>query len=206
MHEVAELDCHELLLRLAGRLPDAQLWRFRDWLASGAQVVLARSLPASLLQHRIALSEREHRLLSDSLIPFGADRAALAALTVIDEVGRSGAKFSLDHPEVPSGSDAVAVVLAASLRSRAGVREVRCTWRRGQRPGEPSKRVILVTASADLAGLTGEVQRVLRALGEHEPCVEVLPSGMELPDYHHAAWEAAELVCVGVEGGVAWTA
>ena len=28
--------CHELLLRLAGRLPDDLLWRYRDWAASDA--------------------------------------------------------------------------------------------------------------------------------------------------------------------------
>ena len=37
--------CHELLLRLAGRLPDDLLWRFRDWAATDAVVVLARVLP-----------------------------------------------------------------------------------------------------------------------------------------------------------------
>jgi hypothetical protein len=40
---------------------------------------------------------------------------------------------------------------------------------------------------------------VLRALGEHDPCVEVVSSGMDLPPYHRAALAASELVCAGAE-------
>nr|BFE46961.1 hypothetical protein GCM10017745_03880 [Saccharothrix mutabilis subsp. capreolus] len=40
---------------------------------------------------------------------------------------------------------------------------------------------------------------MLRALGEHDPCVEVLPAGSDLPPYHRAALAASELVCTGAE-------
>jgi len=58
---------------------------------------------------------------------------------------------------------------------------------------------MLVAASTDQVRLAGEVQRVLRALGEHDPCVEVVPIGMDLPPYHRAALAASELVCTGPE-------
>jgi hypothetical protein len=57
--------------------------------------------------------------------------------------------------------------------------------------------VVLVGAVAGWARLTGEVQRVGRALGDHDPCVEVLPVGVELTPYHRAALAAADLVCTG---------
>ena len=57
-----DLLCHELLLRLAGRLPDRHLWRFRDWLAGDATDVLARTLPGTLVRERIALDDSDYRL------------------------------------------------------------------------------------------------------------------------------------------------
>ena len=36
-----------------------------------------------------------------------------------------------------------------------------------------------------------------RALGEHDPCVEVLPEDIAPPPYHRAALAASELLCVG---------
>lgn len=92
--------------------------------------------------------------------------------------------------------DSATVVLGATLRGRLGVGEVRSSWRLGE--GEP-RRLILVTASTGEARLTGELQRVLRALGEHDPCVEVLPAGLDLPPYHRAALAASELVCAGAD-------
>jgi hypothetical protein len=114
----AELNAHELLLRLAGRLSDDQLRRFRDWLASGA-----------------------------------------------------------------------------TLRGREGLGEVRCAWRHA--PDGRTHRVVLVTAVADQHRLAGELQRMLRALGEHEPCVEVLAPDFDLPPYHRLALDVSELLCFG---------
>jgi hypothetical protein len=60
-----------------------------------------------------------------------------------------------------------------------------------------AKRVLVVTALTGLPRLTGELQRVLRVLGDEEPSVEVLPPRFELSGYHQAALESSELVCVG---------
>ncbi|WP_189059933.1 hypothetical protein [Longimycelium tulufanense] len=192
----AERDCHELLLRLAGRLPDDLLWRYRDWLAGGALDVLARALPRTLLHDRIGCSEREHRLLRNALSPLGADPAALAALSVRPERPDVGYEFTSDPPD-RGGADPTLVVLGAALRGRPGVREVRCCWRRS--PHGDVVRVVLVTATGDLPGLTGELQRMLRALGEHEPVVEVLPTDLDPPAYHRAALRTSELVSTGAD-------
>jgi hypothetical protein len=166
---------HELLLRLAGRLPDDILWRFRDWAASDAVVVLARALPRALLHGRVGLTDLEQGLLADAVL-----------------------SFTTESPDrVPMGDSATAV-LSATLRGRLGVGEVRSVWRQGS--GDvAAKRIMLVAATTGHARLAGEVQRVLRALGEHDPCVEVLPLGMDMPPYHRAALAASELVCTGAE-------
>ena len=55
--------CHELLVRLAGRLPDRLLWRLREWLAAGAHAAVAALLPRALLRNRVGLTDEERDLL-----------------------------------------------------------------------------------------------------------------------------------------------
>ncbi|TDD01854.1 hypothetical protein E1181_24315 [Saccharopolyspora terrae] len=191
-----DLLCHELLLRLAGRLPDRHLWRYRDWLAGGAAEVVARLLPGTLVRERIALDDDEHRLLSDALLPLGADPAMVNAIlpAVVDTTPHYS--FTTERPAENVGDSAV-LVLGATLRGRAGVREVRNTWRRRD-SGSP-KLVVLVSVSDDCVELAGEIQRVLRALGDSAPCVEVVPKDLEPTPYHRMAIEESALVCVGAE-------
>ncbi|GAA0539895.1 hypothetical protein GCM10011581_42410 [Saccharopolyspora subtropica] len=191
-----ELLCHELLLRLAGRLPDRHLWRYRDWLAGGAADVIARMLPGTLVRERIGLDDGEHRLLSQALLPLGADPAMVNAILPADAAETPEHGFDADAP-TDSRGDSEVLVLGATLRGRSGVREVRTTWRRSS--DGTTKRVVLVTATADHVGLTGEIQRVLRALGEPEPCVEVLPADLKPTPYHRAALTESVLVCAGAE-------
>jgi hypothetical protein len=191
-----DLGCHELLLRLAGRLSDRHMWRFRDWLAGEAADVVARLLPGTLVRERIGLDDAEHRLLSNALLPRGADPAMVNAILPADAATAPQYVFSTEGP-VHTGSDSGALVLGATLRGRTGVREARGSWRRSG--STTPKRVVLVTASVDVVSLTGEIQRILRALGESDPCVEVLPPDLEPTAYHHAALAESVLVCVGAE-------
>ncbi|HEX6341401.1 hypothetical protein [Umezawaea sp.] len=193
-----EWACHELLLRLAGRLPDDILWRFRDWAATDAVVVLARALPRALLHDRIGLTDLEMNLLADAVLSNGADRAMLSSVEGVDELSESRYTFTAESPDRVSMGDSATAVLGATLRGRQGVGEVRSSWRQGG-GDQVARRIVLIAATADHARLTGEVQRVLRALGEHDPCVEVVPLGMELPPYHQAALAASEPICTGAE-------
>src|SRR5438128_1107067 len=99
MAESAELAGHELLLRLAGRLPDKQVWRFRDWLAGGAARALARTLPRTLLHDRVAISEDERALLAGSLQPAGADPILISSIQGVDELPRLRYTFTPESPE-----------------------------------------------------------------------------------------------------------
>jgi hypothetical protein len=190
--------CHELLLRLAGRVPDQLLWRFRDWLGEGAMGTLARTLPRSLLKHRIDLDQSEYRLLVAGLIPHGADWHQVSSTLGVDDVTENRYTFTQSAPEWVNSVDSVSVLLHAALRGRPDVGEVRQSWRHGGVAGEDgAKRVLVVTATSGLPRLTGELQRVLRVLGDEEPSVEILPPRFELSGYHHAALASSELVCVG---------
>ncbi|KAA5835935.1 hypothetical protein ABT337_23910 [Saccharopolyspora hirsuta] len=192
-----ELLCHELLLRLADRLPDRHLWRFRDWLAGDAAEVIAQVLPGTLVRERIGLEDAEHRLLAEALLPLGADPAVVNAVLPADPDTAPQHAFTAESPGDPV-ADSALLVLGATLRGRPGVREVRSSWRTTGGAGT-AKLVLLVTASADVIGLTGEIQRVLRALGEPEPRVEALPPEQEPTAYHRAALAESALVCAGAE-------
>ena len=197
MGDAAESACHELLLRLAGRLPDRQLWRFRDWLAAGALPELSQALPLTLLRERIGLTTLEIRFLDASLRPFGADAGLLSSVREVDDLPEFDFIFTPTSPYPMSLGDQRAVLFDAVLRGRPSVGEVRACWRQSRVDGLPPKRVLVVSAASDWINLTGELQRMQRALGEHDPCVEVLPVDMEPPPYHWAAIEASELLCTG---------
>ncbi|MDR7301742.1 hypothetical protein [Haloactinomyces albus] len=198
-HETSLL-CHELLLRLAGRLPDARLWRYRDWLAGDAADVFAQSLPRDLVRERIALTDTDHRLLSDAVLPLGADPAVVDAVLPGDEPRWDDYTFTAESPAGGMG-DSEILVLGATLRDRQGIHEVRSSWRgrTGSAMAADLKRVVVVTASGEFAELAGEVQRILRALGEHEPRVEVLTPETEPTPYHRAALAESVLICAGAE-------
>ncbi|HEX3787564.1 MAG TPA: hypothetical protein VHW44_06870 [Pseudonocardiaceae bacterium] len=208
MGDAAESACHELLVRLAGRLPDRQLWRFRDWLATGALPELAHVLPLTLLRERIGLTAAEFPLLQDAVTGQGADGIDLGLISSIREVDEPidltdiDYTFSVEPPSSvrrPSLGDPLAVLLGAILNDRPGMGEVRASWRSARQGGQHSKRVLLVTASTGCAQLTGELQRIQRAVGEPEPGVEVLPLDLEPPVYHRAALAASELLCAGAD-------
>jgi len=193
----SELACHVLLLRLAGRLPDQTLWRFRDWLGEGALPTLARTMPRALLKHDIDLEQNEYQLLCDALLPHGADRHQVSSTLGIDEIDEDRYSFAMIAPDRGNAVDTVGVVVNAVMRGRPEVGDVRESWREASQPGRPAKRVLLVDAVAGMPRLTGELQRVLRALGDAEPSVEVLPSNIDLPVYHRAALESSRFVCAG---------
>ncbi|KID29415.1 hypothetical protein [Prauserella rugosa] len=196
-----ELACHELLLRLSGRLPDNLVWRFRDWLGEGAASTLARVLPKTLLKHRVDLDQAEYRLMVAGLIPHGADWHQVSSTLGVDAPSESGYTFTASTPNWVNSVDSAAAVIDATLRRRPEVGEVREAWRqeRGSGP-EGAKRILLVTAVSGLPRLTGELQRVLRVLGDEAPCVEVLPTRFELPAYHSEALANSRFVCAGAAG------
>ena len=169
----ADAACHELLLRLAGRLPDEMLWRMRDWLADGGREALGATLPRELLRHRLGLTDAERDLLEKAV---GSANPLLDVVLPASEPPPTSATFRTGDGAV----DTAALAVLAVVRGHPGCVELRQCWRDAQ-------RVILVLGAERPWELAGTLQRVLRAHGDRTPCVEVLPPHGERSAYHQAA-------------------
>lgn len=177
--------CHELLVRLAGRLPDRLLWRLREWLAAGAHGAVAALLPRALLRNRVGLTDEERDLLEAAVVGRAPRKLLDAVLTVTVP----------DEPDVTFRSgpdpDVVALSLLAVARGVDGCVELRQTLRG---TGRHAQRVVLVRTEGPRPwALAGTLARLLRAHGDIAPCVEVLPAG-DPPAYHRAALAGSTLL------------
>jgi hypothetical protein len=177
--------CHELLVRLAGRLPDRLLWRLREWLAAGAHAAVAALLPRALLRSRVGLTDEERDLLEAAVAGRAPRKLLDAVLTVTVP----------DEPDVTFRSgpepDVAALSLLAVARGVDECLELRQTLRG---TGRHAQRVVLVRAEGPRPWvLAGTLARLLRAHGDSAPCVEVLPAG-DPPAYHRAALAGSTLL------------
>lgn len=193
--------CHDVLLAMAGRMPDRSLWRLRDWSAAGAGIALRTALPRTLVRHRVGVTEAERVLLRDAVAGWDGPGRLVDAVLHLDEVPDPSFAFAPEGPR--PGRDTVDLALRALLPV-TGVRELRRAWRRdvpGTRTSSPA-RVVLVrvddhpdaASAVDLVALTGAVQRGLRALGERDPRVEVRGRAAPQTAYHTAATAGSELL------------
>jgi hypothetical protein len=180
-----EVACHDLLVRLAGRLPDRLLWRLREWLATGAHDAVAALLPRALLRHRAGLTDDERDLL-EAAVGDRASRRVLDAVLTAWQADEPDATFR-PGPD----PDAAALSLLAVARGEPGCVELRQAVRTG---GKRDQRVVLVRVDGGRPwALAGTLARLLRAHGDPTPCVEVLPAG-EPPAYHRAALAGSALL------------
>jgi hypothetical protein len=171
---VSEAQAHELLLRLAGRLPGTLLWRLRDWLAVGGHASVAAVLPRELLRRRVGLTDEERELLVGSAGAWGAKPRLLDAVLPLRVPEEAPVQFEPD-PEL----DAAALSALGVVRSHPGTAELhQARW--------GGKRVLVVLGADAPWLLTGTVQRILRAHGDGTPCVEVLPTPEPPTAYHRA--------------------
>lgn len=183
---------HDVLLAMAGRLPDRLLWRLRDWLAAGADVALRTALPRALVRHRVGITDTERSLLREAVLGWGGSSRQVDAVLHADATPGTDATFTAadDGP----GWDTVDLVLRALVPTIDGVGELRRAWRTERGTGTAPSRVVLVGATAGPASLTGAIQRALRAQGEVDPRVEVLGPDSSPSPYHRAALASAEVL------------
>ncbi|MFI6763599.1 hypothetical protein ACIBF5_31195 [Micromonospora sp. NPDC050417] len=205
---------HQLLLRMAGRLPDELIVEARHWLVEGEFVGIAQAVVFAALAARIAVTEAEAALLSDVLRAAGEDVEALADLErsdadpqplygvapvspeVLEEHGPA-VPYSLDltvpydGPGGPDEIDAAAVAAMAALAARAPVRALWRVWRFPAMGTEwpPSRRVYLLQADDEvsLPGLAAGLQNALAAAGETHPQVEAFLDPDALPAYQRTS-------------------
>jgi hypothetical protein len=172
---VNEAAAHELLLRLAGRLPGTLVWRLREWLAAGGHASVAAVLPRELLRRRVGLTDEERELLVASAGAWGAKPRLLDAVLPLPAPEEAPVLFAPD-PVL----DAAALSALAVVKAHPGTVELHQARRGAQR--------VLVVFGGDAPWLlTGTLQRILRAHGDRTPCVEVLSTPDPPTAYHRAA-------------------
>lgn len=196
--------CHDLLVRLAGRLPDELLWRLRDWLAADSYAALGRTLPRALLRHRIGLAAGEQEMLQASAGQWGGRQRLIDAVLPLAAPDAPDVEFD-QLTDASAGQDVVDLVLVGVARGHPGTVEVRRTWRLD---AQRAQRVVLAHCTQSQPALTGTMQRVLRAHGDRTPCVEVLSPELGLPAYHRLAllasvplWQASSALAEAAVGG-----
>ncbi|ANY06896.1 hypothetical protein [Pseudonocardia sp. HH130630-07] len=166
---------HDLLLRLAGRLPDELLWRLRDWVAGGADESVGALLPRALLRHRTGVTDEERALLAE-VVPAGSASRRLVGAVPSCEVP-APPSFGPGEPDLAAWS-ATSVVRDEADELRVAVRD-------------DGARVLLVRAHDRPHLLTAALQRLLRVHGEHVPRVEIWTGDRAPGPYHEAAYESA---------------
>ncbi|WP_223838284.1 hypothetical protein [Saccharopolyspora pogona] len=189
---------HDLLLGLAGRVPDEFLATARQQLADGVIDQVAESVCQELAAGGVALPFRQMSVLAEFL----ADSATSTFSRIpIGDEQRVLAWHFTGTPSEPVDVDDVAVAaLVAVLSDTTGVRGLWRVWRgpvRGQGPWLPV--YVVEAGSVDPAGLTGRLQRALAAAGSGVPRVEVVAPGGEVPVYQRAARSYGRLVWAATE-------
>jgi hypothetical protein len=221
MTEIAAF--HELLLRLADRLPDDLTARARGWLAGGRPDDVARAVTFAALAGRIAVTEADSDLLAATLAAAGGDGAAATTLErsgtgtptpfalspVGPEVlalapGRVPYSLDLTGPyDGPGGPDpldeAVRAAVSAGEVAEAPILGVWRSWRfpAYPTPWPPPRRIFLVQAGAPtdrLPAVTSALQDALTAAGETDPQVEVFRDPGGLPAFQRTALGFAALL------------
>ncbi|MEU6700186.1 hypothetical protein [Pseudonocardia sp. NPDC046786] len=167
---------HELLLQLAGRVPDELLWRMRNWLAGGDSNALSATLPRTLLRHRIGITDDERALLAEVVVPGSPSRR------LVDAVLPGSAA---PPPAFGPGAADLAAWSAMSVVSSADGGELLIAAR------DDGARLLLVRGAERPVELTATLQRLLRVHGEHVPRVEVWVDDDPPTAYHRAACAAA---------------
>jgi hypothetical protein len=123
----------------------------------------------------VGLTDEERELLVGSAGAWGAKPRLLDAVLPLPAPEETPVLFAPDP-----ALDAAALSALGVVRSHPGTTELHQARRSGQR--------VLVVIGGDAPWvLTGTVQRILRAHGDRNPCVEVLPIPGLPTAYHRAA-------------------
>ncbi|GAA0389251.1 hypothetical protein GCM10009541_35400 [Micromonospora gifhornensis] len=214
------LALHELLLRMAGQVPDAALTTARDHLAEQRLAEAAGAVVTTGVDHQIPITETDLQLLA-ALVPGGrtAEWPVVVspesitlppdlefAPTIADSAGNTPLLLDLTADADPLDSADQAAVAAA--RGVPGGDALWRAWRREPTAQDRPVRVYLLLVAADphdLPAACAQVQRALADSGVEHPQVEAFHHRSVLPRYHQLArscsallWAAADAHPVSV--------
>ncbi|MEU6128912.1 hypothetical protein ABZ805_07035 [Saccharopolyspora sp. NPDC047091] len=174
---------HDLLLHLAGRVPDDFLASMREVLSTGVVGRVAGSVCEVLAADKVSVTIAQAGLLSE--LVDDAASAVFTGIPIADETPPSVWLFDAD--EAPERTAEVTAALTAVLSRNPAALGLWTAWRRPSR-GEGSPlpvHVVTAAAEADLPRLSGELHR---ALADHPdvPRIEVVGE-QDAPAYQRAA-------------------
>jgi hypothetical protein len=214
--------CHDLLLRLAGRLADDLICQARRWLADGHIVDLLRAVSFAVVARRVPIFDEELGFLTEALALYGESTTSLAEVApadvdpgipfaflplppdVADRLDSAGEHVPecLDHTtvrECHDGTlDAIDAEAAAIADGQAGVLGLWRSWRvpAQESPWPPPKRVYLLEVSSRRIrqAMTDRMVRTLAGAGESDPLVEVWATGDAVSEYQILACSGGALL------------
>jgi hypothetical protein len=221
----ATAECHALLLRLAGRVPDDLLAEGRHQLVTGDLLGLASDVVSAVLAQRLSLSEPDCVLLAGLLAAGGRDASVVGGVARHTDEPLPRHRFAPVSPEVlrmaqgairprldiTAGDGSIADGLVDDLdRSIAAVvardEAALGLWRSFRFPpaAGSSGRVYLVevTRGARPYTLALRAQVALAQCGQAHPQVEVYATGDPLPWYQRWARDNATLLWARRTGSI----
>lgn len=173
-----------LLRRLVGRIPDEYLKDFRGYVAAAEWKFLVTALSGYLLDHRVALTADERRLLDAVTGPGVSER--LPDVTTDSPAYR----FRPDGPQ-PSAAEAWLVSVAPDV---PGVRRVVAAYREPAGPAAIPFATWVYLVEVDAGADVALLQNDLRVGAPSRGVVEVFAVGEPLPEFHVEALRAAREV------------
>jgi hypothetical protein len=202
--------CHQMLLGLAGRLPDDLMTRCREQLAQGEAGEVARAVAFCVLSQHLPLASTGAALLAALLAEAGGDASALAEVEIDDtdpviwyftdvppRAGDTGAGQHGAQDASAAAPHELDQAVAEALAAEPGAIGCWRAWRvpPDGAPPAPAKPVFVIEVSADTdaAGVAARVQHRLAAGGEVSPQVEVYHRDTDLPLYQRLARGYGEL-------------
>ncbi|GAA1982151.1 hypothetical protein [Amycolatopsis minnesotensis] len=190
--DLTALDLHEMLLRLAGWVPDDVLVEARGFLAHGLHGEVAHMVAFAGTRCALPLTADDLGILTDLLEIDGADLHELDTVELIDPGSPLPWRFAPLPPFGGAhGGAALAGArlgedLAAALTDEPAACRLWQAWRRPvhDTPDPPCPVYLVEVDDARVQpALTGRLQEMLAVAGERVPCVEVVRAGSEVPAY-----------------------
>lgn len=207
---------HELMLRLAGRLPDDLISAARAWLADGGAADAAQSITFALAVDQMPVRRGDADLIAAELRGAGEDTTLVDALERSDDPDDwlahwrfvpappwepEPADQPIDLTQEPDLADPTELELARACSVEPRLTSLWRSWRLPpEESGTPDPRRVFVaraeeaTDGGELVAITARLQEQLDTLGERDPQVEVLAAGRTEPDYAARAVRRAALV------------
>ncbi|MER5391438.1 hypothetical protein [Saccharopolyspora sp. NPDC002686] len=175
---------HELLLRLAPRLPDDVVWQARSWLAADHWAHAARLITQVFLEWNEPLPPDAREILLDGADPLTAERVEL--LEHVDDVSVLLWEF---EPREDETSQRCAEVVRAYLEDQPGTHTAWSAWRTPA-GGAPliARPLHLVETQGGMKPhvIAAELADRLWRSGLPSPQVEVFTPDSPLDTYYHA--------------------